>query len=92
VRDERRILTASWLLGPALANTAIHELAHFIANLEHVNDATNFMSIFGPPVEDRTLSVQRDFWAGKKMFLPKQRERLIEQLKQEKWLGDMEIH
>jgi hypothetical protein len=88
-RDTRRILTASWLLGPALANTAIHELAHFIANLEHVDDSANFMSIMGPPVNQRTMAVQREFWAGKKMFLPAQRTRLIEQLKKGEWLGGM---
>src|ERR1041384_1476890 len=38
-QDTRKILTAFWLLGPALANTAIHELGHFIADLEHVNDS-----------------------------------------------------
>src|SRR5262249_55052821 len=43
-QDTRRVLTASWLLGPALANTGIHELGHFIANLDHVSDSMNFMS------------------------------------------------
>ena len=43
-RDTRRFLNASWLLGPALANTGLHELGHFIANLEHTTDPTNIMS------------------------------------------------
>jgi hypothetical protein len=90
-RDTRRVLTASWLLGPALANTAIHELGHFIADLEHVNDPTNFMSTMGPPKEQRTLKSQRAFWAGKQEFTGEQKRRLVKQIKEENWLGDMTI-
>jgi hypothetical protein len=89
--DTRRVLTASWLLGPALASTAIHELGHFIASLDHVNDAANFMSTMGPPKDQRTMASQREFWAGRKTFLESQRKKLVEQLRKEEWLGDMQI-
>jgi hypothetical protein len=88
-QDKRRVLTASWLLGPAMANTAIHELGHFIADLEHVNDSMNFMSTMGPPKETRTLKSQREFWAGHPMFTTDQTKRLVKQIKEETWLGDM---
>jgi hypothetical protein len=74
-----------------MANTSIHELGHFIANLEHVNDSTNFMNTGGPPKQERTMASQREFWAGKKMFTANQKKRLIKQLKEEKWLGDLDI-
>jgi hypothetical protein len=87
-RDTRKVLTASWLLGPALANTAIHELGHFIADLEHVNGSGNFMSVIGPPKDQRTMAVQRAFWAGKMTFSPDQRKRLVKQLREKKWVAD----
>jgi hypothetical protein len=90
-QDTRRVLTTSWLLGPALANTAMHELGHFIADLEHVNGSGNFMTIIGPPVDTRTMAVQREFWAGKMVFSPDQQKKLIEQLKTKQWLGDLQI-
>jgi hypothetical protein len=90
-QDTRRVLRTSWQLGPALANTGIHELGHFIANLDHVNDSLNFMSTIGPPKEKRTLAVQREFWAGKKIFTDDQKKKLVKQIKEEKWLGDMDI-
>ena len=90
-RDPRKFLTASWLLGPALANTGIHELGHFIANLEHVNDSMNFMSTMGPPQEGRTIATQREFWAGRKTFTPAQKERLIARFKDEQWQGGMVV-
>jgi len=90
-QDTRKVLGPFWLLGPALANTGIHELGHFIAKLDHVNDSLNFMSTMGPPKETRTLAVQREFWAGKKMFTDEQKKKLVKQIREEKWLGDMEI-
>lgn len=90
-RDTRKVLTTSWLLGPALANTAIHELGHFIADLDHVNDSTNFMSTLGPPTEARTLKSLRAFFAGKQDFTSEQTRRLVEQIKAESWLGDMTV-
>jgi hypothetical protein len=88
-RDPRKVLTTSWLLGPALGNTGIHELGHFIANLDHVGDSMNFMSEGGPPKEKRTLANQREFWAGRKTFTPQQEEQLIARLKDEQWQGGM---
>lgn len=90
-RDTRKVLSTFWLLGPALASTAIHELGHFIANLDHSNDSTNFMSTMGPPKEKRTMATQRDFWAGKKVFTADQKQKLVKQLREEKWLGDMQV-
>ena len=90
-RDTRRVLTTFWLLGPALANTAIHELGHFIADLDHVTDSTNFMSTMGPPKETRTLKTQREFWAGSQMFTTEQKKRLVKQIKEGNWLGDMTV-
>jgi hypothetical protein len=90
-QDHRKVLTTFWLLGPALANTAIHELGHFIADLEHVSDSTNFMSTMGPPKEKRTLKIQREFWAGNQMFTAEQKKQLVKQIREENWLGDMTI-
>jgi len=87
-RDTRRVLTASWLLGPALANTAMHELGHFIAGLDHVGDSSNFMSTMGPPKEKRTLESQRAFWAGKQKFTEEQKAKLIERLEKGVFVGD----
>lgn len=87
-QDTRRVLTTSWLLGPALANTAIHELGHFIASLDHVNGAGNFMTIFGPPDDKKTMATQREFWAGKMVFTDEQKQRLIEHLRKKEWAGD----
>jgi hypothetical protein len=87
-RDTRRVLTASWLLGPALANTAMHELGHFIADLEHVKGSGNFMTIMGPDIDKRTMATQREFWAGKMVFSEDQKRKLVEQLKKKEWKGD----
>jgi len=50
------------LLGPALANTGLHELGHFIANLEHL---TIIMSGGGSKqkLAERNIKTQREFWA-----------------------------
>jgi len=69
----------------------MHELGHFIVNLDHVNDSGNFMTIFGPPVDKRTMAVQREFWAGKMVFSPGQQRKLIDQLKTKEWLGDLQM-
>jgi hypothetical protein len=80
-RDLRRVLTTSWLLGPALATTALHELGHFIARLDHLEDPNNIMSTgeSQPKVADRTMRTQQKFWAGNLTFNA--------QLKTEQWLG-----
>src|SRR5208283_2445755 len=58
-RDTRRFLTNDVLLGRALANTAMHELGHFIADLDHSSDMQNYMMTMGIPRDKRTLSTQR---------------------------------
>ncbi|MBV9783208.1 MAG: hypothetical protein JO264_05255 [Acidisphaera sp.] len=88
-KDTRKILTAFWLLGPALGNTGIHELGHFIADLQHVNDPGNFMSTMGPALDQRTMATQREFWAGKKTFNDEQKKKLVKQIGEGKWLLDI---
>jgi hypothetical protein len=90
-RDTRRFLTTDWLLGRALANTALHELGHFIADLDHASDIHNYMFTIGIPKEQRNLRTQREAWAGVKIFTSEQRAKIIQQLKLEQWLGDMTI-
>jgi hypothetical protein len=92
-RDTRRILTASWLLGPALATTGLHELGHFIAQLEHFEDPMNIMNTgkSQPKLADRTLKTQREFWAANSTFNDNQKQKLIAQLKTGVFLGGMSI-
>jgi hypothetical protein len=90
-RDTRRFLTTSWLLGPALANTALHELGHFIANLQHTREPMNIM-FDGPdpfPVAERTIKNQREFWGTPWTFNDDQKRRLVMQLTIGVWLGGM---
>ena len=37
------------------------------------------------------MASQREFWAGRKSFLEGQRKKLVEQLRKEEWLGEMQI-
>jgi len=90
-RDVRRFLTNDWLLGRALANTALHELGHFTADLDHTDTPSNYMFTGGIPKDQRNLQSQRQTWAGKKTFTPDQRAKIVEQLKVKRWLGDMVI-
>ncbi|MBZ5625242.1 MAG: hypothetical protein LAQ69_42055 [Acidobacteriia bacterium] len=87
-RDRRRLLTYTALLGRALANCAIHELGHFIADLYHTSQTQNYMQTWGPPVNKRTLRTQREFWGGHQSFNAEQRQRLVTQLKKREWSGD----
>ena len=79
------------LHGIEALNTAIHELGHFIANLDHVHDRLNFMATGSIPKAQRTIKSQREDYAGKKLFTNDQRQLLIEQLKEGKWLGDFTV-
>jgi hypothetical protein len=90
-RDLRRFLTTDWLLGRALANTAMHELGHFIADLDHTSDLGNYMFTWGIPKAQRNLQTQRQAWAGVKTFTGDQRAKIIQQLKAKQWLGDMSV-
>jgi hypothetical protein len=90
-RDTRRFLTTSWLLGPAMANTALHELGHFIAKLEHTRDSMNIMFDGAPPfpVAERNIKSQREFWGTPWTFNDDQKQRLVAQLKTGVWLNGM---
>ena len=90
-RDLRPFLTADWLLGRALANTALHELGHFTADLDHTGTPDNYMFTGGIPKEQRNLRSQRQTRAGVKSFTPDQRAKIVKQLKLKQWLGDMVI-
>jgi hypothetical protein len=92
-RDTRRFLNTSWLLGPALANTGLHELGHFIANLEHTRDSMNIMFDGAPPfpLADRNIKTQREFWGTPWTFNDDQKQRLVAQLKTGVWLGEMTV-
>lgn len=90
-RDTRRFLTNDVLLGRALANTAMHELGHFIADLDHTSDMQNYMMTLGLPKDKRTLRTQRETWAGHQSFNDAQKQKLVTQLKKREWLGDMKV-
>lgn len=90
-RDLCRFLNKDWLLGRALANTALHELGHFIADLDHTTTANNYMFTGGIPKDQGNIRSQRETWAGAKTFTLDQRAKIVQQLKQQQWLGDMVI-
>jgi hypothetical protein len=79
--DTRRVITTDRLLVRALANTALHELGHFIADLDHSQDLTNFMTTVGPTGKDRNFEAVRDWYAGPKTWTKEQHDRLVEKLK-----------
>jgi hypothetical protein len=87
-RDIRRILTNHWLLAHALANTGMHELGHFIADLDHSTDGTNYMVDGSAPLAERNIRNRREWFAGQQNFTAEQRQNLVAQLKTEEWLGD----
>ena len=92
-RDTRRFLNTSWLLGAALANTGLHELGHFIANLDHTRDPMNVMFDGSPPfpLAERNISTQRKFWGTPWTFNDEQKQRLVAQLKTGVWQGGMTV-
>jgi len=91
-KDLRRFLTTDLLLARALANTAIHELGHFIAFLdEEYQNVGNYMCTGNPPVKDRTLRKKREYYAGHQTFREDQKRQLIEQLRAGVWLGDLGV-
>lgn len=89
-RDKRRFLTNDRLLGRALANSALHELGHFIGGFDHSSDSSNYMSTIGLPVSQRTMSTQRTFWAGAKQFSQGQKEELVRHLKTKQWVDPLQ--
>lgn len=91
-RDLRRVLTSDCYLARALANTAIHELGHLIAMLDHVDDPENYMVTGSLPLSERTIVTQRTFLAGQQHFTAEQKAQLIQQLKEGDYLGDLKFH
>jgi hypothetical protein len=87
-RDIRKFLANDRLLGRALANTALHELGHFIGGLEHSTDPQNYMVTGDLPKEKKTMSAQRTFYAGHQHFTPDQKETLVSHLKAKQWVKD----
>jgi hypothetical protein len=66
----------------ALGNTAVHELGHMMAHLEHTDDPNNFMySVAGLganlPREQRTRETMRRHWARLLSFDASQSKRLM---------------
>jgi hypothetical protein len=80
-KDERRVLITDQLLAKALANTALHELGHFIAGLEHSEDLNNYMTTVGPVGGARTFKSVQGWYAGPKTWTQDQRDKLIEALR-----------
>ena len=90
-RDMRRILTTDVLLGRALANTGLHELGHFIADLEHNKSIINYMYTGDLPVGQRNILTRRENFAGVQTFTEEQKQKIVAQIKDQKWLGDITI-
>ena len=86
----RRVLTYDVLLGRALFNTAMHELGHIVAALEHVREPGNYMVTGNPPVWLRTRSGRREFFGGHKRFTVEQQERMVAQIRLGTWLNGTE--
>jgi hypothetical protein len=89
-QDTRKVLTYGSVLGRALANCALHELGHIIADFEDLkNMPTNYMfSGTEPDTFHRTRSSMRDFYAGHQTFNPDQKETIVRQIKLKEWLGE----
>jgi hypothetical protein len=75
-------------LGRALANTAIHELGHFIAFLDDSHDHSNYMITGGISKNERTRSNQRELFAGHKSFNAQQKVQIVAQFNTKVWLGE----
>jgi hypothetical protein len=87
-RDTRKVLTTDQLFSQALANTALHELGHFIADLEDNLIPGNFMSTGGPKGGQRTLQTMRKYFGARLQWSQKQKEKLISCLRSGVYLGD----
>lgn len=91
IRDTRHILGSSRYLARALANSALHELGHFVANLEDCRDLTNYMTTIGPNTSQRTMKSMRDWLAGPQSFTSDQHGKMVTQLRKAEWLGDFRV-
>ena len=87
-RDIRRVLATDKLFSRGLANTALHELGHFIADLPDNSISGNYMSTGGPQGAQRTLPNMRAFFGTRLQWSPEQRSKLVECLRKGTYLGD----
>jgi hypothetical protein len=76
-QDRRVVLGTPQLLARALVNTAIHELGHFVANLDHSEDLRNYMTTAGPGKSHSTMSSMRSWLAGPMTFTHAQKQKMI---------------
>jgi len=82
--------------GRFVGNTAVHELGHMIATLEHTNDPDNYMLSVGRtganlPRERRNRTSMRFHWAGTKSFTSDQADRLVGAIRTGQYLGGMRV-
>jgi hypothetical protein len=84
-RDRRIVLGTARLLARALANTAMHELGHFVADLPDLGggpeNLTNYMTTVEPPTREKTMASMRRWLAGPQHFSAEQQQRVIEHLR-----------
>ena len=86
--DDDPILTRS------IANTAVHELGHMIADLDHVDDPKNYMCWKAVliPVSMRNRKNVRQAIGGPKYFIQSQIERLVEAIRSGKYADTFSVH
>lgn len=87
-RDTTLVLTTDQLLAQALANTALHELGHFISDLKDNTLPGNFMSTMGPRRSERTLQTMINYFGGRQQWTVDQKKQLIKSLRSGKYKGD----
>ncbi len=75
----------------AVANTALHEIGHMLAQLEHSPDPRDFMITGSPPRERRTRRYMREFFGGEKRFSDKDKPALICALRTGHYRGGMRV-
>jgi hypothetical protein len=78
-----------------VANTAVHELGHIMAKLEHTEDRTNFMFDQGGsanlPRELRTRESMRRYWSSRLTFNSDQERRLVCAIQTGNFSGGLEM-
>jgi hypothetical protein len=82
--------------GRFVGNTAVHELGHLMAQLDHTSGPSNYMHSQGAlganlPREMRTRANMRRHWAGRKNFTADQARTLTEAIRTGRFTGGMRI-
>jgi hypothetical protein len=77
--------------GRFVGNTAVHELGHIMAQLEHTPVRSNFMYSGNLPQGMRTMQSMRQHWAGQKSLSSDQNHRLVEAIRTNQFSGGMEV-